>query len=454
MNLIDRILLISANNWVRPYPVYPIGVSYLKSYINKEMPQVNVDIVDMNFTSVEELEKRLLSTKYSYIGMSLRNIDDNNASTKNSFVVWYKRLAKVITSSSDAFFIIGGAGYSIYPQMLLNELDADFGIKGEGESALCQLIDALNRGENVEDIEGLVYRTDDGIKVNDRVNFARSSVLDFEEEWVDYYWERSGMLNIQTKRGCPGKCIYCSYPVIEGRCIRTLESDAIVSTLLKLNAKHKISYVFFTDSIFNIDRNYNRELCNKIIASGLKISWGAYFSPKNIIREDLELYKRSGLTHIEFGSDSFSDRQLELFKKGFSWGDILNASKICDDLGIFYAHFMILGGPGEDDKSLDETFKNSSALTNCVIFPYVGMRVYPSTELYKIAIKEGLIHNEEELLMPVYYISDKITLSTVKSRAIASGAKWIFPEDESDEMIAKFRAKKRRGPLWEYYKFQ
>ena len=114
---------------------------------------------------------------------------------------------------------------------------------------------------------------------------------------------------------------------------------------------------------------------------------------------------------------------------------------------------MILGGYGETEKTLTETFQHSAQLTNTVIFPYIGMRIYPETELFYRALQEGRIANREALLDPVYYISDHIDVRTIKTRALATGAKWIFPDDESEEIILRFRAKKRRGPLWEYFKY-
>jgi len=165
------------------------------------------------------------------------------------------------------------------------------------------------------------------------------------------------------------------------------------------------------------------------------------------------LYKKAGLAHIEFGSESFSDQQLENYRKGFTWKDILTASHSCDELGIFYAHFMILAGYGETEKSLKETFEHSKLLNNTVIFPYIGMRIYPHTQLYDYALRDGKIESSNNLLQPVYYVSDQVQVDLIQQRAMATGAKWIFPGRGSEEMMVRFRKKKHRGPLWEYLKY-
>ena len=227
----------------------------------------------------------------------------------------------------------------------------------------------------------------------------------------------------------------------------------MVENLKELYFGKNINYTFFTDSVFNIDKTYNKELCERIIDSGIKVNWGAYFSPKGLNKDDWSLYKKAGLTHVEFGTESFSDTQLKNYGKNFTFSDVEAQSKLCADLGIFYAHFLILGGYGETPKTLSETFENSKKVGMTVLFPYIGMRIYPHTKLCEIAIHEGVIKSEEELINPVYYVSDKIDVTNIELQAHATGQKWVFPNDETDAMMARFRAKKRRGPLWEYLRY-
>ena len=307
----QKILLVSANNFSNPYPVYPIGLSYLWTYQKKNLKNYEFDFFDFNLNSFDDFDNILKSNHYRYIELSLRNIDDVNIYSKNTFITHYKKITSYIRKYSQAVLLVGGSGFSIFPELLLKELEADYGIKGEGEESNIQLINALDNGEKVSDIEGLVYRNDDGdIIVNGRAHFVRSIDVQFDEQLTEFYWPKSGMLNIQTKRGCPKRCIYCSYPVIEGRVVRTLDPYKVVENIVELNRKKEITYLFFTDSIFNINREYNYKLCNLIIDSGVKINWGAYFSPSNLTYEDLRLYQKAGLTHIEFGTESFSDSQL------------------------------------------------------------------------------------------------------------------------------------------------
>lgn len=447
----DKILLISANQHTVPYPVFPLGAMYLATHLRNTFPQKQVELFDCNLGDLNQLTEAIAQFKPDVVGVSLRNVDGCNSFDKSSFINGYQRIIKTVRSATSAKLIIGGAGYSIYPELLFETFAPDFGIYGEGEDALTQLLIALENNSEYQHIEGLVYRTNNHTSFNPKSCYLRSIDVQFDPALADYYWKHSGMLNIQTKRGCPYNCIYCSYPVIEGRTVRTLNADHIVDNIKKLYQTKNINYLFFTDSVFNICNEFNHELCEKIIASGIKIRWGAYFSPNLLTEEMLTLYKKAGLTHIEFGTESLSDTQLENYGKHFTVADVIEKSTLCNKVGVYFAHFLILGGYGETDATIDETFENSKKIDYSVFFPYVGMRIYPKTKLREYAIRDGIISADNPLLEPAYYISDQFDQSLLKHKASTTGKTWIFPDDPADALMEQLRIKKnKKGPLWEY----
>jgi radical SAM superfamily enzyme YgiQ (UPF0313 family) len=330
----------------------------------------------------------------------------------------------------------------------MNQLSPDFGVYGEGEKALKQIIEKLRNNQDVFSIEGLVYQKEEKIIINERSGHINSLNLRINKNTIGYYWDESGMLNIQTKRGCPYHCIYCSYPVIEGTKVRTLDQNEIIDTLKDLNENHKISYVFFTDSVFNLSKEYNQQLAEKIIEADLNMKWGAYFSPHNLDLETLKLYSKAGLKHIEFGTESLSDKTLKNYGKHFTVEDVVEVSKNCQEAGIYFAHFLILAGFGETNETLNETFENSKRINNSVFFPFIGMRIYPGTKLQKLAIEEGVISESDNLIKPQYYIAKNVNLDTLKEKALKTGKNWVFPDEDLPEVIKIMRKKKRKGPLW------
>ncbi|MDR0836072.1 MAG: radical SAM protein [Tannerella sp.] len=451
-----KILLISANVHNIPYPVYPVGVSYLKSYLRTHL-SADYEIItfDLNTENSESLNNLLTDNDFLLIGISLRNFDDStNVYKENIFISNYKKVINKIRENSTAPVLIGGTGFSVFPEILFEELKPDFGIKGEGEESLKQLILNIEHNAPVTDIEGLIYRDGEGnIRMNEHKTYIAAPELRFEDKWVDYYWREGGMLNVQTKRGCPYNCIFCSYPLIDGRHVRTLDAKTVVRNIEELYFSKGVSYFFFTDSLFNIHKEYNEELAHRLLESKAKINWGAYFSPSNMTLEDLTLYQKSGLLHVEFGSDSLSDSQLENYGKKFHFEDIRRQSEYCGKLGLFYAHYLILGGYGETEKSLNETFEHSKELGFTIFFPYIGMRVYPNTKMCEIAINEGIIKSPNELITPIYYVSKNIDADSIRPLAEATGQRWVFADDKPSPFMEQLRKRGRKGLLWEYFRY-
>ncbi len=448
-----KLLLISANRYANPYPVYPLGLSYLYSYLSERLPDLDILSFDSNLNGNDDLKNLLISYKPDYTGLSLRNIDDVNFYTKESFVAGYKAIADIIKGSGIlTTFIIGGSAFSIYPTELFELLQPDFGITGEGEESLYRLLKSLETGIPDLGIQGLVWRKDGVTKLNGRDMFIKTPELSFDPAMVQYYWQKSGMINIQTKRGCPFNCIYCTYPLIEGHNVRNLDPDRILHTLRDLYYHHNIDYYFFTDSVFNISNNFNIELAEKIIKSNMKIKWGAYFSPYNLSRDVLRLFAKAGLTHIEFGTESLSDTTLKAYGKHFDVDEVVRVSDYCNESNVYFCHFMIIGGYGETDQTVNESFENSKRIENTVFFPYVGMRIYPGTKLHEISIAEGLIAPDDPIIAPVFYLSQSVNYATLKERAEKTGRRWVFADEDVSTSMNRMRSRNRKGSLWHHLK--
>lgn len=446
----NKLLLVSANQMKDPYPVYPLGISYLHAFLKNAPEQFEIRIFDFIDASHDDFAEVLRCFNPDFIGISLRNVDDVNVYVQESFINHYKQIVESSRTNSDAKIVLGGSGYSIFPKLIFERIKPDFGIYGEGELHFYELLCALKNNTDYSGISNLIFRSGESVVFNREKQSLKQIDLDFDDNMLSYYWQHSGMLNIQTKRGCPYKCVYCTYPVIEGHNVRTLDQENIIEKLEYLYRKKSIDYFFFTDSIFNIDNKFNYRLAEQIIRKGLNIKWGAYFNFCNIDEDLLALMKKAGLAHIEFGTDSISDTMLRNYEKPFTVSDILRISDICVKLGIDYAHFLILCGIGETEKTISETFENSKRLERTVFFPFIGLRIYPGTKLQQIAIAEGRISPEDDLLLPTYYISDSVDQTKLREKAALTGKRWIFPDDNLSGIMSKMRSRGKKGPLWEY----
>lgn len=442
-------VLLSANTHCDPYPVYPLAVSYLATHLQEHIPALSVQAVDMNGTSFDGAIDQVVACQPDFVGISLRNIDNVDAVNERCFIDHYCALMAALRKRLTVPIIIGGAGFSIFPELLCAMLQPDYAIKGEGEVKLAILLQCLLDGRAIPAMAGF-YRKGCWDTGGETVKYLQKPKLGFDAAMATRYWQQSGMLNVQTKRGCPYSCVYCTYPLIDGRKVRTLDIASIVDSMRDMQEKYAANYVFFTDSVFNIKHEFNRRLAHALIDADLKFHWGAYFSPFQCAEKDLALYKAAGLVHVEFGTESLADTTLGQYGKPFKVSDVLHAAEACRQLEIDQAHFLILGGPGETRETLNETFANAERLPPCVLFPYVGVRIYPGTPLQALAIREGIVHADDDLLRPAYYCSTDTRLEEIRQRVAGSARRWVFSDENHAEVMLKIRQRKHRsGPLWE-----
>ena len=104
----------------------------------------------------------------------------------------------------------------------------------------------------------------------------------------------------------------------------------------------------------------------------------------------------AGLTHVEFGTDSLSNAVLASYRKPFRDQRVFQVHREAIDAGLYVAHYFLLGGVGENKRTLAETLDKADTLEKSALFFFCGMRIYPGTELYRIALKEGQIQAESQ----------------------------------------------------------
>ena len=118
--------------------------------------------------------------------------------------------------------------------------------------------------------------------------------LEYSEAICPFYLNWGGILNVQTKRGCPYRCAYCSYPLLEGKQIRARDPEAVVDDVKRLERDFNARYIFFTDSVFNDPAGHYLEICEALIRSGNKLPWTGYFRPANMNKEKYEHHEEGG----------------------------------------------------------------------------------------------------------------------------------------------------------------
>ncbi len=444
-----KILLISANTVRVPYYIYPLGLDYVAGAL---AGRHTVKIADINVSrKIAPLLEIVKDFSPDAIGLSLRNIDNTDVQDTRGFIQMYRDLIASIRSVSPAVVILGGSGFTIFPRHLMSELRADYGIIGEGER-LPLLLDAIEKGADTSGIPGVITGGgEEKIPPPLGEPFRRSFI---GGEIAQFYTSRGGILNLQTKRGCSFNCIYCTYPHIEGSALRPVPADEVAKSALELERMGG-KYFFITDSAFNCDYGHSSEVARAFKARGVSIPWGAFLAPTKPPADYYTLLHDAGMSHAEFGTESLSDTMLSSYRKPFNVRDVLASHRAAVDAGIHVAHYLLLGGPGETRETLEETLQNAERLDRTVLFFFCGIRIYPHTRLYEIALREGQISETDDLLEPVFYQSRGITskeiVRIVEERA-AGRENWFIGATSANttRLVARLHRQGHVGPLWEH----
>lgn len=441
----SRILLISPNIASVPYAVYPLGMATVASALAKAGHKVR----QFDFLASGKSEELLCSAvrefQPDFICLSLRNIDSGDSldAGGGGHLGVARRAADAVRRVSSAPIILGGPAFSILPKDILAFIGAQYGIVGEGEKRLPLLIKAVEDGELCPEI---LNGAGPGLE-----SAEMASPL-LVPELVDYYMAESGMINIQTKRGCPFKCVYCTYPRLEGSRFRPRDCAAVVDDMERIKRDFGVDSFFFTDSIFNDPEGHYLTLAEELIRRDLGVRWCGFFRPQGLGRKELAILKRAGLYAVELGSDAASDAALAGLNKQFSIADVLQANQACIEEQIPCAHFVMFGGPGETHETVAEGLENLNKLDNCVVFAFLGIRIFPKTRLHNRAVAELLIDKDSNLLSPAYYFSPKLEPEKVEAMIVKSfhGRRdRIFPPSEGDERLAVMRRFGFKGILWD-----
>jgi radical SAM superfamily enzyme YgiQ (UPF0313 family) len=451
----SKVLLINANRCTRPDPVFPLGLTHL----NAALRHAGHSTAWLDrLANLDRLEQVVESYRPDFIGLSLRNIDDVLIGKRETFFDDAISLGARIRQKTSVPIIVGGSGYSLFPQQLLELTGADFGVCGEGEASLVALIAALETNRAFTGIPGLVFRQNGKVVINPPAAAPLDGAClaaDRPDAITAHYLRMSGVLNVQTQRGCRFRCAYCTYPLIEGRRHRRRPADLVAEEFAQLQ-RLGARYVFIVDSIFNSSALHVADVCEALLRRNLKLSWGCFLRPQGLTAEIVKLMARAGLAHIEFGSDSFCDEVLAAYHKDFSFDDIRRSSELARREDVDCCHFLICGGPGESRETLAQSHANSQHLNGAVIMAVVGMRLYPGTSLFEQAAREGQVSPAMDLLTPTYYLAPDLTAEAVFAQLqefARLSPNWVVgdPAPGYTSLVERLRQRGVVGPLWSYF---
>ena len=402
-----KVFLISANTEQINMPVLPLGLAYVAAAMESQGHTVKMLNLMMQTNTPKAIHEAIVEFDPEIIGISVRNIDDQNMENPRFLLESVKDVVISCRKYSNATIVLGGAGYSIFPQATLDFLEADIGIQGEGESAFLTLLERLRDNKNLSKIPGLylpgqTHRRKSGYikSLTDislplpNVHLSTSSTLKSQEIWIPF----------QSRRGCPLDCSYCSTATIEGRIIRKHDPKKVVEAISRY-AEVGLDHFFFVDNTFNLPNSYANTICEQIVSSKLKITWRCILYPWKVDDRMVEKMAKAGCREVSLGFESGSKKILAKMNKKYSPADVRQISERLKKYDINRMGFLLFGGPGETKETVNESLVFADSLDLEAMKITIGIRIYPNTLLAQTALEEEMIKADDNLLIPKFYIA-------------------------------------------------
>lgn len=350
--------------------------------------------------------------------------------------------------------VLFGSHPTFMPTYCLAEESVDFLVQGEPEETLKELIHTIiNRGDPGQ-VPGVCFREKNGkIKVNPRRPFLKMddlpipdrSLLPARADYFNPVVKRLPYTTMQTSRGCPGRCIFCTAPGFYGNKYRYRSPENVLAELQEVK-RLGFREVFFRDETFTANRARNLIICEAMIRRNLDLSWIANGRVDMVDRESMELMKRAGCHMLKFGVESGCDAILTAYRKGTTTRQAAAAFRLAREVGLeTHAHF-VMGGPGETPATLQQTVDFAKELRPTTV-SFGILTPYPGTELFdRVAqkhpeIRDGSDSNMENLHVQGFYAESICALKGEDlSRAVVRAYRhFYFRPSYLFERLSKIR---------------
>jgi radical SAM superfamily enzyme YgiQ (UPF0313 family) len=387
----------------------PLGILYLASILLEKKYKVGVIDVGAENFSVSQLIEKIRSTNPKIIGISSMTANIRGA----------VQVAEVIRKNFPRIKIgLGGPHISADPEFINRFFSLfDFGIIGEAEITLPQIVEKILNNQSFERIvRGEIIENVDVIPEPAR-------------DLVSHLPYKKGAM-IFSSRGCPYQCIFCSRPAISKK-IRYRSPYLIVNEMENIFKRTGEDYFLFEDDTLTLKKDHVIGICEELLKRRLRFKWTAITRADCVDEEIIRKMKKAGCIEVTFGVESGSERiRNEIIGKNLRSETIKKAFNLCKKYNIMTNAFLMLGFPTETKKNIKETINFYKGQPINIIGIHISLPI-PGSRLFDLAIKEGKI---------TYDIIDKYAKGELGDGFHENWPHYI-PDGFTFEQLEKYRKK-------------
>jgi anaerobic magnesium-protoporphyrin IX monomethyl ester cyclase len=381
----------------------PYGIIQLGAYVQRELPDVEVEVLDCNAQQIDwvALRKHIVDARPNMVASS-------SLATCNTYEV-ARTLQEAKKADPGIFTVTGGIHFSFLSEESLEaypEIDAI--VRGEGEVTFTELIKRRISGQPLGDVAGLTYRGDKGIIKNpDRPQIVDLNTLPFPgyhlvKDIVHLYsfpamgGRDAPYALVEGSRGCPHKCTFCTQWRHWCGEWRLKSPSRIADEMEYIYKEFGCRFIWLTDDNFG-PGDRAEELADELLKRdmGDDLMWFIQARCDDIVRIKAALPKlrRSGLQWVMMGVESPLPEQLERYRKGLDSNTSFEAVRLLKENDIF-THAMVIIG---DRKDTRETIENTRRFVDELDPDFVVFTIltpFPGTDVYDSAKEAGWIEDD------------------------------------------------------------
>ena len=365
-------------------PMPPLGLGFLASFLLLRGHRVKIldnfiygsNYPHEKFFFHRNLLKALKSFQPDFVGVYVDSVSFQNA----------LRLIALIKQNSFCRIICGGPHSSVMPESLPEEVD--FVVRGEGEEAILSIVEGkinqrLVSASRIEDLDILP------MPAWQLYSLKRYALRE------EMYFKQGPVFNLNTSRGCPFACAFCSVPGVWGGLYRAFSAGRIIEEIEFLIKNYNAKGIYFREDNFTADKERVHRFCDGLLSRGIKIPWACETRVDTVDRNLMAKMKRAGCVGFYVGAESGSQRVLDALNKNITVGQIEDFFASCHSLGIITKASFIVGSPFEQEDDRQKT----ELLIKRIKPDYVSRVVFlgiPRSRLYNYILENRLYYYKDE----------------------------------------------------------
>lgn len=320
---------------------------------------------------------------------------------------WDLKIAGLVKEYSNAVTVFGGPHATIYPEIIENKA-VDVVCRGEGEVAMLELADAIDKGKDYRKIMNLYVKSGNEVHRNDMGNLVDIESLpwydrDLYQDYTGYF--RNKPIVVQTDRYCPNKCSFCLISVFSetykglGKFYRVRSIDVVIKELHEIKNKYPHRPIHIGAESFNANQKWFFEFLDRY-SKEIKLPFICLVVANRLTEEQVIALKKANCEYLSFSPETGSEAlRKNLLNKHLTNDEIYKAAALLHKHGVKFMTGSMLGLPGETLEQAFETLQMNIKLKPLVARASI-FTPFPKLPIEKYAIEHGYLERSDPDLIP------------------------------------------------------